>query len=308
MNLQPWRDTQIPRFRPADWRLGVTVCIAATSRNGQELILVSDSKVAFGDFSADDAVIKNIPFLHPWAVLLAGDDISYAQSVINRARTNGLEKIEHEGELAGWQIAEILYDSLLSERQRIIEALILKKYGFTCETFRDQGKSLCTEGFYSDVIYKISQTDISLRFLLCGFNNDGNTEIWGVSSDSPPQNYDNLGFWAIGSGANGAISSLAHSVSHLGLDRFQRPELVLYHVLAAKFMSESAKDVGQGTFVVLIPQNDKIRFLLDEHVKKIRELWEKNGAPRIPENAEVLIKSSLFSVRRKTREKKLTKR
>jgi hypothetical protein len=38
----------------------VTVCIAAFSTRVNKMVLVSDSKVAFGEFSADKAVVKNV--------------------------------------------------------------------------------------------------------------------------------------------------------------------------------------------------------------------------------------------------------
>jgi hypothetical protein len=45
---------------PADWGRQVTVCIAAFSTRVNKMVLVSDSKVAFGEFSADKAVVKNV--------------------------------------------------------------------------------------------------------------------------------------------------------------------------------------------------------------------------------------------------------
>ena len=38
----------------------MTVCIAAFSTTVNKMVLVSDSKVAFGQFSADKAVVKNV--------------------------------------------------------------------------------------------------------------------------------------------------------------------------------------------------------------------------------------------------------
>jgi hypothetical protein len=284
----------------ADWGLGVTTCIAAAAKRGKELILVTDQKVAFGDFSADDAVLKNVPFIFPWAVLFSGDDISYAHAVIERAFEEAMQATRSHGKpLTGADIAEILYEELVKERQRLIEASVLRKYGFTTDTFRDTGKNLCTESFYGELIYKISQIEISIKLLLCGFNKEHDAEIWSIEPDSPPQNYDTLGFWAIGSGANSAVSSLAHSVEHQGVNRFKEIEDVLYSVLAAKFMSESAKDVGKGTFVVVLQPNRESgasRFLSRAALDKIRVLWEKEGAPRVPPSAPSLIKSELYSV------------
>ena len=45
---------------PADWGRQATVCKAAFSTRVNKKVLVSDSKVAFGEFSADKAVVKNV--------------------------------------------------------------------------------------------------------------------------------------------------------------------------------------------------------------------------------------------------------
>jgi hypothetical protein len=187
MHLKPWQSRNTTMVRPADWRLGVTVCIAASAGDRKRLILVSDSKVAFGDFSADEAVVKNIPFVYPWAVLMAGNDISHVKSVLDKAEARIQGESEQKKEsLSGASVADILHEELVAERERIIESSIVRKYGFTATMFRDQGKTLCTDTHYNEIIYKIAQRELSLQFLLCGFNADEEVEIWSVSADYPP--------------------------------------------------------------------------------------------------------------------------
>jgi hypothetical protein len=58
------------RLCPADWKgTKMTVGIAALAESGAKIVMVSDSKAAFGDFSADQGVLKNIPIGHYYAVL-----------------------------------------------------------------------------------------------------------------------------------------------------------------------------------------------------------------------------------------------
>jgi len=294
MHLRPWPKKVIPKLRPADWGFNVTICISALSTTAKELVMVSDSKIAFGDFSADDAVVKNIPFYYPWAVMLAGDDISHAKPVLDRAREL-TEKLDRKRNgISGVQIAGILHGELVREREKIIEASVLRRFKFSAATFRNKGKSLCSESMYNDLIFQIAGKDISLEFLLCGFTNEA-PEIWGVTVNEPPQNYDNLGFWCIGSGANRAMSSLAHSVEVLHLSRHFPSSLILYHLLAAKFMAQSAKYVGESTFVVISPQKGNLRFMNNAGVEKIRTIWETEGAPKVPNNIQTMIEGVLFS-------------
>lgn len=60
--------------------------------------------------------------------------------------------------------------------------------------------------------------------------------------ETPPENYDELGFYAIGTGASKAISYLAHAVEYLEFTDRKSKENIAYHLLAAKFVAESAQD------------------------------------------------------------------
>jgi len=297
VNPKPWPCNNT-RKTPADWRFGVTTCIASIAQSGNSMVLVSDSKLAFGDFSADDAVVKNIPFVYPWIVLISGDDISYATPIIERASRRCLSVPQDQ---EGWEIAEILHEEIVLERQKLIEAAVLKKYGFSADSFLKKGKRLCSEALYSDLIIKVSQIEISLAFLLCGFSPNGFAQIWCIYANSSPQNYDIPGFWAIGSGANAALSSLSFSVEHHHYGRHSELENSIYHLLAAKFMSESARDVGKGTFTVILQANGDMHHLYNKHVKAMRDVWLKEGAPQVSHGAIKFIGEKLVHLPREER-------
>jgi hypothetical protein len=60
----------------AGWKaFSVTVCIGALCEDRSKIVLVSDNKVGFGDFSADMAVFKEEVFFPQWIALFAGDDV-----------------------------------------------------------------------------------------------------------------------------------------------------------------------------------------------------------------------------------------
>ena len=54
----------------------------------------------------------------------------------------------------------------------------------------------------------------------------------------------------------------------------------LYFTLEAKFMAESADTVGESTFVTVWEVGEKIRFIDEHDVDKIRNEWRRSGAPR----------------------------
>src|SRR5208283_2723388 len=57
--------------------------------------------------------------------------------------------------------------------------------------------------------------------------------------------FNSLGFWAIGSGAPAALSSLSFHISPKQLTVYSSVPEAVYFSLAAKFMAESVNDVGR---------------------------------------------------------------
>src|SRR5690349_19709085 len=223
-----------------DGRKAVTICIAALANNSGDLVIASDSKVAFGEFSADGAIQKDVPFGHQHVVLIAGNDVAHAGMVINRARQHLQGKTVSSDE-----ISECIFRECQDERDRVAEAEILKPHGFDMATFSTEGKDRCTETVFYDLHTELQRKTLSLDFIVAGFDAKGVGHIRFTNCVTPPQNYDSLSFWAIGTGAHAALASLSHAVEHNMLSRYDSPEKTLYNVLAAKFMAEYARDVGK---------------------------------------------------------------
>jgi hypothetical protein len=122
-----------------------------------------------------------------------------------------------------------------------------------------------------------------------------------VTSDDCPQDFDMLGFAAIGSGAQTALASLAFARDHNALFTIQESCEVASHVLAAKFTAESASDVGQDTFYVCNSPGGFCQFLSTDKggVEAVRKAWHQFGAPkRSPETVQ-LIRELTFDLRGK---------
>ncbi len=272
----------------------MTVCIATFAQSDKQLILVSDSKVSFGDFSSDRAVTKSAVFLSEWSVMFAGDDITQAGPVIRRAQRECMNRNLREPD----EIAEVLHEECKRERRRKIDAKVLDKHGFNTETFRSRGNKLCTDTAYYDLHSRIDKVSLSLKFLLCGFDPAGYGHIRCTDAKTPPQDYDVLGFYAIGTGANAALSSLCHSVESLHFTRDSEAEIAAYHALTAKFMAESASDVGRDTWLVSLEPGKSPKFITPLYgMDYIRKRWEKQGAPRVPKGIQPAIKDLMMTAR-----------
>lgn len=283
--------------KPGLWRpLQVTVCISALADHEEEIILVTDSKVSFGDFSADRAVMKDVPFVPNWTLLLAGNDIQNAGPIIRRARHECIRRVLEDAD----EIADVLHAECRREWDRLVEC---KAFGpplpFTAKSFKSSGKRLCSDAVYHDLYARSQRISLSLKFLLCGFDAKGKGHIRCVEAKSPPQDFDLLGFYAIGTGANAALSSLCDAIERLHMTRDSDGAAVAYHCLAAKFMAESASDVGnKDTWLGSMKRGQDMRYITPLYgMDYVRKMWERRGAPRIPSEATTTISDLLMTFR-----------
>ncbi|MBI2186564.1 MAG: hypothetical protein HYU37_05495 [Acidobacteria bacterium] len=272
----------------------MTVCIAALAEHDKCIVAVSDNKVGFTDFSAENLAIKNIPFGGgDWTAMCAGNDISHADPILDHAsdllregwaKQKTPKRRRHTPDPRA--VIDALDNALNWRLQREIETSVLRPFGFTAETFRRQGRQQCTETQHAALCAKINQVDLGgLVFLLAGFDQRGIGHIWSVNGVSAPHNYDRSGMFAVGSGAWPALNTMAFhaDAGHLRF-RHSSVESVVYCALTAKFMAESASDVGKSTFaVVLRKKGDKAtQFVKEPEVAVVRERWKNEGAPRFP--------------------------
>lgn len=174
--------------------------------------------------------------------------------------------------------------------QEEIESSVLRKFNFTCETFRKNGKQQCSEAQHATICQRIDAVNLgNLQLLVYGFEQGGDerAHLWHISGGAAPRNFDAIGMWAIGSGARAALAMMAHHADQ-GHIRFSYDTLAktVYCALAAKFMAESATDVGKSTFVKLLRRkSNEIHEMVnlgDDDVDVIRAHWVEHGAPKLP--------------------------
>jgi ATP-dependent protease HslVU (ClpYQ) peptidase subunit len=280
----------------ADWGYNVTICIAALCENSEKIILASDAKVSFGDFSADGAVLKMGALFARWLTLFAGEDVEHIPFILTRAHDLLFAARRKKGAIpTPAQVANALQRAYEERLEAQIEARVLRRYGYTVKTFRDEGKKKCTASVYNGLCSKIANVKISLRFLLAGFDANNKGHIIGGGGEEAPTDYTALGFWAIGTGAEAALSSLIYHRERQHISSSAPVEPCLYVVCASKFMSESARDVGKFTAVSTVSMADGFH---TPHVNPIRKIWENEGAPRLPKNLDARIKPLIVTPER----------
>jgi len=267
----------------------VTVCIAAIAENEAQICVVTDSKAAFGDFSSDKGAIKHEHLGNGHLTLIAGNDVVYALTLLAKAK----KRIEKDQTRDSDATADILYEELCATRNRLIEAKVLRRYGMTVQQFMDKGRKSFTDQVFYDICSRIDRVELSLTLLLAGFDARKVPHLRVITVDEPPQNFDSIAFAAIGSGAPAALASLSFAADHHGFSRYSEIHDSTCHLLAAKYMAESATDVGHNTFFLSVGKQGAV-MLHDLATKAVRESWLKHGAPKRSLLTVKIIKDALY--------------
>jgi hypothetical protein len=271
----------------------VTICISALCENRRKIIFVSDTKFSFGgSTSADDIATKAIEIHTRWSILFAGDDVTSVPFVVAQSRA-ALDKIPYP---TPDEASMAVNDSLRARLCQEIEAQVLGRFGYTLESFRQNGKQDLTEMAYSDLVERIIAVKLPIQFIVAGFDRDGMGHLFAVEGDYAPADHTPVGFCAIGSGYTSAVSAMAFNAGKLLIGTYSMENEMIYGTCAAKFMAESASDVGLTTFLVIMEGGKDPRFISSPRIDEIRKIWEKNGAPRIPKKAVAAIPDMTFSV------------
>jgi hypothetical protein len=84
--------------------------------------------------------------------------------------------------------------------------------------------------------------------------------------------------------APGNLSSLVYHRERQHIATHIPVEQCIYVVGAAKFMAESARDVGKSTNICIVNMPSELKVVLSEY--PLRKIWENEGAPRLPKNLD----------------------
>ncbi len=227
----------------------VTVCIACICGAGKAIVAVCDSKLSTGYTSSDRATLKAVRVSKNWAFMYAATDVS----------------------------------PLVPIRQSLRQELK------TCPNVLSDVTSLFQRIYHEQVLGKakdLSQIpqETSLGVILMGFGYDDELKPHIFTTEDPQGKtdyHDIVGFQTIGAGAQTASSILYF----YGQNPKTPVALTIYHASAAKFMAESASDVGKHTSVIVFMPSGEAVLFNDAHLESLREMWEHEGKPRVPANA-----------------------
>jgi hypothetical protein len=264
----------------SDWGVGMTLCAAAVANGGHAIVTVSDVRMTLGFTAGEGKNTKGRQIADRWSVFFAGNDVTQAPLVMDRA-TDTLRDLKL---IDQWAVQSAMQSAIQETVQQKIEASVLSSYGMDLRAFVDKGLRKLGVAAFTEIRHRIEQVDLGSEFLVCGFadREDGDSiehpvpHIQYFHGRGSVESYDQIGFWAIGSGAHAALSSLFfHDYN------FYWPlRRSIYQMCAAKFMAERS-DLGRETNVLIFLPDKRI---LSIDADKVREIWEREGKPKIPDD------------------------
>ena len=279
----------------------MTVCIAAIGRDGyshmpdrgdEVIVSVADTKLTLFYTSKDGVVSKRFYFHEEWSAMMAGNDITPCVEIMN-ASSKLLTKKANT--LAS--VTNAVKTAFQNRLQELIEDKILSRYKMKLADFQHNGKKRFTPEVFNSLCAQIDNTALQCEFLVFGFDKDREPHIFTVTNPGTVGIYDKPGFWAIGSGANTALSMLLYRGQNVDTDMKD----TLYHTFEAKFMAESASDVGTETaFFIGKHGHNSMHWSNFRLLEEIREEWEKFGQPQIPPNVLKKIRQAEITLTKET--------
>lgn len=274
----------------------MTVCIAAIYNNNA-ILGVSDRMITAGDIQFEPPAPKIVNLTNSIAVMTAGDS-NLQTRLLSEASTHVRERIDEEPEkwIPVRDVATFYKEAYSRIRISEAEAQILAPLGLDYASFLANQNNMSSESV-SDLSFKLQRFSIeNVATIIAGIDEDG-PHIFVVRNDNVTWN-DRIGFAAVGSGSN-------HALSHFMLSGYtgsagEAKSLLTVH--QAKKKSEVSPGVGPqtdlfvigprlGTFQMLMPVSelnlDIIRDL-DSFYKKYQ-----SGIRRLDRSAEEKIQDYL---------------
>lgn len=227
----------------------MTTCVAVLAEDRKAIVLAADRMVGMG-FVESESATKIFAIHRNWRIMIAGDGIEPAFSIIDSAR-----KTLRGKKADASAVGDAVKRSFQEHRAAEAEARYLIPRGLTLRKLVNDGKRLLTE---SDLIRLETQTanhELGVELLVAGFDPTGGGFIMSVEGDRSRgivRRHD-TGFYAIGSGSVNATFILNYREASPSIPLRE----AVYYATEAKFYGEFATGVGIRTDVHVLRANRK---------------------------------------------------
>jgi hypothetical protein len=270
--------------------------MAAFSMPGGPIVTVSDARLSYGEAiqAADEATMKNRRIAPTWGMMFAATDATafdpVARAIALELGFTGLHDDKRRLEIE--QISKAVQRAYENEFSERFFREKLSRFGYdNIADFRSNGFLQMGKDLYHQYAMDLARFDLGLELLVYGFDSVGNHHIFEVGNPGKITSHSLRGHAAIGSGQMMALAALNRKPMAARL-----PE-VIYRLLDAKFSSETARDVGKKTYVIVLHPSGHFEIMPQHEVEKVRDVWETVLKQREPQAALDIIQSSAVTYR-----------
>jgi len=252
----------------------MTCCVACICDNGKTIVSVADRMVGVGFIESELDISKMLELHNGWRVLLSGDDITPVFDIIDYAKEYLQKNKVADADFITLQLAmDAVREGHEKKRIEDAESLFLKPTGWDIASFNVGGHILPD---YGELKSKINEYSLSIELMVTGFS-EGHGYIFSLSGTGEQrgliQRHDIPGFYAIGSGAYGALFMLYYREMSFR----EKAREAAYYTMEAKLFGEQAGGVGEGTDMYVSTADGK-SIPLDEDKtieEKLVKVWYK---------------------------------
>jgi 20S proteasome alpha/beta subunit len=262
----------------------MTVCIGVLCERKSSVILVADRMLTSGLSIEFEHPVSNkvTPLSQNCLALTAGDALAHTE-LFNAVsmRTGNLRYTTVEDIVA---VVKEQYQRL--RHQRIVDEVLMPRAFSGFEEFYHGTRGI-PEALTYNIITEIERYDYGLTILIGGATGD-EAHIYEVSDPGTSRCVDSVGFHAIGSGTNLAMSTLIADKCHQELQYIE----ALHIAVNAKLTSENAPGVGRKTDICLVrPRCPPIQFS-DSEITELKELVRRQSIDETGDHIADLVESA----------------
>ena len=254
----------------------MTVCIALgcdSNADAPKIVMASDTELSLGTTTTSELKARHLAL--NWAVMFAGDDVTYAEDVVEEARL----VVDQNPAVTSKKAADAMTRAYRSIRRERLEEMYLGTYGWTMQEFLKQGPDIPSTVHRQAILDAFERYDLGCQFLVAGFSSLSarHATIFEVHNPGVYVNRSLINYSAIGSGSSNAIAYL----SRQNQESKTPLSVAVYNAIVAKHLAEKAPGVGVETAAFILKRGQQsdhdVRWLTNE-VDDITNMWRQEEA------------------------------
>jgi len=271
----------------------MTCCVAALCDSRKAIVLAADKMIGMGAIESEPNISKIFRLHKDWWVMVAGNDVSPAFDIIDRAKAKLARR-----NVVGVEVAtRVVSEAYQQKRAEEAEAKYLAPLGWTLRKFNSSSSTrVIPDTARANLSYMIQSHSLQVSLLVAGFESRGQAHIFNVDDDENrgnPRRHDIPGYHSIGSGSFGAMYMMAYR----DLCPTMPVREALYYVAEGKYFGELASGVGTRTDLYILrfrePRTRITEKAVDDKLMKLCERLQ----PRELGKIEVEVLNSLHGQR-----------